>query len=66
MSKLSKLKLALLAVLTLTPTGKDHDKCLCFVTAFRSFLPVQLELETQFMVLAFVGKQAGCLVSFSP
>ncbi len=39
---LSKLKLALLAVLTLTPTGKDHDKCLCFVTAFRSFLPVSV------------------------
>ncbi len=29
-------KIALLAVLTLNPTRKDHDKCLCFVSAFRS------------------------------
>ncbi len=36
MSKLLKLKLALLAILTLDSTGKDHDRCLYSVTALRS------------------------------
>ncbi len=37
-------------------------RMLCYCTQIN--LPVQLEIESQFLILAFVGKQAGSLVSF--
>ncbi len=35
---------------------------LCYCTQIN--LPVQLEIESQFLILAFVGKQAGSLIRF--
>ncbi len=35
---------------------------LCYCTQIN--LPVQLEVENQFMILVFVGKQAGSLIRF--
>ncbi len=37
-------------------------RILCYCTQIN--LPVQLEIESQFLILAFVGKQAGSLIWF--
>ncbi len=37
-------------------------RMLCYCTQIN--LPVQLEIESQFLILAFVGKQAGSLIRF--
>ncbi len=37
-------------------------RMLCYCTQIN--LPVQLEIESQFLILAFVGKQAGSLIWF--
>ncbi len=61
MSKLLKLKLALLAILTLDLTGKDHDRCLYSVTALRSDFTSSIsniDLVND-NVTCFVDKQAG-------
>ncbi len=66
MSKLLKLKLALLAVLTLDSTRKDHDRCLCSVTALRSDFTSSIsniDLVND-NVTCFVDKQVGCWFRF--
>ncbi len=66
MSKLLKLKLALLAILTLNSTGKAHDRCLCSVTALRSdFTSSISNIDlVNGNVTCFVDKQAGCWFRF--
>ncbi len=64
MSKLLKLKLALLAILTLDSTGKDHDRCLCSVTALRSDFTSSISNIDLVNDTCFVGKQAGCWFRF--
>ncbi len=64
MSKLLKLKLALLAILTLDSTRKDHDRCLCSVTALRSDFTSSISNIDLVNDTCFVNKQAGCWFRF--